>query len=65
MSSASADWSPFMIFGGNPSERLLACCDLRLDFDVRLRCLGAPPINNSPSMNPFCPVLRITVSERL
>ena len=37
-----------MIFGGNPSELLLDCCDFRLDFDVRqrLRCFRALPINN-------------------
>ena len=48
VSSAWAESSPFMIFGRNPSERLLACCDLRLDFDVRqrLRSFRALPINN-------------------
>ena len=50
MSSATADSSPFMIFGGNPSERLLGCSDLRLNLGVRrLRPFRALPINNPPS----------------
>jgi len=39
-----------MIFGGTPSESLLDCCDLRLNFGVRrLRPFRALPINNPPS----------------
>ena len=40
-----------MIFGGNPSERLLDSCDLRLDFGVRrrLRSFRVLSINNPSS----------------
>jgi len=39
-----------MIFGGNPSERLLGCSDLRLNLGIRrLRPFRALPINNPPS----------------